>query len=394
MPIFFYIGVVVFFSVTWVLEYFYGRAKNCNAYNLNEFLSNISMGLTSTVVSVCVTIVSVPLYKTIYQINFLGLSIKSVLLQFLIGLVVYDFLYYWNHRWHHEVGFLWLGHSVHHSGQTFNYSTSLRLGILASLTSWVMFMPMALIGVPVEMYLAIYSIQLFYQHLIHTRFIPKLGIAEKVFYTPSHHRVHHARNPQYIDKNHGCFFIIFDKMFGTYAEEKSHHDPVYGTTLTVSTHLPSYINFFELKRAAAYIARRANKLSATLRVLFGTPDYEALIDDNKKRLIPLASYSPNLSLISVVRFVLGLVISIYLAIIFMRSLPGIKVFEIFLLVFLVIGVVDIAAIELNKPKWIMVNWYALLVVFAALSSGFSGALGYPAVFMVVAYAGFQMVYDQ
>lgn len=391
----FYIGVVVFFAITWIVEYRYGLLKKINTYNGCEFLSNISMGLTSTVVSLCITLISIPLYEQIYSISPIKGMLSNPWLHFLFGLVLYDFLYYWNHRWHHEVSVLWLGHSVHHSGQTFNYSTSLRLGVIASLTSWFMFMPMAIMGVGVEVYLAIYAIQLFYQHLIHTRHIPKLGWLEHVFYTPSHHRVHHARNPQYIDKNHGCFFIVFDKLFGTFAEEKADDEPVYGTTHVVASHTPSRVNFFEVTRMANYLARHGRTARQFIRVLLGNPDYETFTDTSAsqpKSRIDLTEYSQSLSTLAVIRFLMGLVIAIAITVVFMEKMTAMQPIELIVAVVLIIGVIDMAAKELVKRVKSGVDWYATLLVGFLFTATFLEIISFSLAAIILVYLALQTFY--
>ncbi len=362
----FYLAVVVFFSFTWLFEYLYGLKTGKNTYNGNEFLSNISMGLTSTLVSVCITLISVPLYIWIYENASLSFLKNAVVAQIIVAVIAYDFLYYWNHRWHHTISFLWLGHSVHHSGQTFNYSTSLRLGVIASATSWVVFMPLAMLGVSVEVYFGIYAVQLFYQHLIHTRHIPKLGILEKFFYTPSHHRVHHASNKEYIDKNHGCFTIIFDKLFNTYAEERDDIKTVYGTTHVVTSHVPSNVNFFELNRLIQYLGRKARPIKQWLSALFGGPDYDE--QDNTAHLPrpALADYSHNVTKYVTALFLSALFLALYIAINFLNKAQTLDFLSLMSFVILVIGIIDIGALHLNQsPATYRSLIYALVLSILA-----------------------------
>jgi sterol desaturase/sphingolipid hydroxylase (fatty acid hydroxylase superfamily) len=142
------------------------------------------------------------------------------------GLLLADFGYYWGHRWSHEINVLWAGHVVHHSSEQYNLSTALRQNWWASWYLYLFNMPLAAVGVsPLVAAIIIPFIQL-YQFWIHTRMIPKLGPFELIFNTPSHHRVHHGINPEYVDKNYGAILIIWDKLFGTFEEERA--SVVYG----------------------------------------------------------------------------------------------------------------------------------------------------------------------
>lgn len=153
-----------------------------------------------------------------------------------------DFCYYWSHRLAHEVNFLWAGHVIHHHSEEYNLVVALRQTGLGGLVSWIFYVPLALFGFHPWMYLASGQINLIYQFWVHTKAVGKIGkIGEYLLSTPSHHRVHHAINPIYIDKNHGGIFIIFDRMFGTFREET---EPcVYGTVKPLRSFNPVYANF-------------------------------------------------------------------------------------------------------------------------------------------------------
>ena len=139
-----------------------------------------------------------------------------------------DCAYYWFHRIAHEYNAPWAGHVVHHSSEDYNLAVALRQGTFQGLFSWVFYLPLALLGFPPAWFAAMTSFDLLYQFWIHTRAIGKLGPLEWVLNTPSHHRVHHARNPKYLDKNYAGTLIIWDRMFGTFQAEEE--EPVYGLT--------------------------------------------------------------------------------------------------------------------------------------------------------------------
>jgi len=157
-----------------------------------------------------------------------------------------DFLYYWMHRAEHRIRILWAYHSVHHSSPEFNLTTSLRLAWIEGLFEWVFFAPMILIGFDLVQTVGAIVIVVAYQGWIHTEKIRRLGFLEKILNTPSAHRVHHASNPQYLDKNYSGILIIWDRMFGTYEAEKE--APVYGITVPVGSSNPFWINCVEYAR--------------------------------------------------------------------------------------------------------------------------------------------------
>lgn len=152
-----------------------------------------------------------------------------------------DLAYYWFHRIAHELNAPWAGHVVHHSSEEYNLAVALRQGTFQGVFSWVFYLPLAFLGLPPLWFAALSSFDTLYQFWIHTRVIGKLGPLEWVLNTPSHHRVHHARNPQYLDKNYAGTLIIWDRMFGTFVEEQE--EPVYGLTKPLSSWNPLWANF-------------------------------------------------------------------------------------------------------------------------------------------------------
>ena len=170
--------------------------------------------------------------------------------------LVQDFTGYWMHRLNHRVNIFWNRHIIHHSSEEFNLSCALRQSISETFRfSAILVIPAALLGIPTKIFAILGPIHLFMQFWYHTRLIDKMGFLEKIIVTPSHHRVHHAINPEYLDKNYGQILIIWDKLFNTFQEEIREISPVYGTLRPVSTWNPILINFkhmFQLCRDAWY----------------------------------------------------------------------------------------------------------------------------------------------
>ena len=160
-----------------------------------------------------------------------------------LAVLAADFTYYWMHRCEHEIRILWAYHSVHHSSPEYNLTTALRLAWVEGLFEWVFFIPMILIGFDVVQTVMGLIIVVIYQTWIHTQKIGKMGWLDKVFNTPSVHRVHHGKNPQYIDKNYGGILIIWDRMFSTYEPEVEEVE--FGVTEPSGSVNPIKVNFYE-----------------------------------------------------------------------------------------------------------------------------------------------------
>ena len=153
-----------------------------------------------------------------------------------LAFVAYDFFYYWKHRFGHEWRILWASHVAHHQSEEFNLSTALRQ-TSTDYIGFLFYMPMYLVGTPVEVMVSVGSLNLVYQFWVHTEHIGHLGFLEKIFITPMNHRIHHAKNKEYIDANYGGVFVIWDRMFGTYTPQRKDLKPVYGTATPLNLSL-------------------------------------------------------------------------------------------------------------------------------------------------------------
>ncbi len=234
MPAF--LGLVLF-------EKWYGWRKGKDTVRNMDMISSLSSGVTNVtkdVIGLYLIILSYP-----FLLRWLALThISNTLIVYIIAFFALDFAGYWVHRLQHVANFFWNGHIVHHSSEEFNLACALRQSISAVVKTFAIFLlPAALLGVPAQVIAVVAPLHLFAQFWYHTQHIRKMGFLEKIIVTPSHHRVHHAINPQYIDKNYGQIFIFWDKMFGTFQEELPDVPPVYGITRPVQTWNPIKINF-------------------------------------------------------------------------------------------------------------------------------------------------------
>ena len=231
------------FFVLIVIEYFYGIFIGKNTYRLNDTLTSISLGMISRFPVMLNLGVQSLIF--IYISKYINLGLLSVKNPFtwIAAFLLYDLSYYWMHRMHHEIKILWATHSVHHHGEDYNLATALRQTSTGWLWKWIFYVPMMLIGVPGEVFVTVAGINLVYQFWVHTEHIGHLGFLEKIFITPMNHRIHHAKNKEYIDANYGGVFIIWDRMFGTYTPQRDDLKPVYGTATPLNSWNPIWANF-------------------------------------------------------------------------------------------------------------------------------------------------------
>lgn len=239
-----------------ILEFGYELyKKKINRWRLGEMWASFSVFLVDQLLDKSTTILFVGIFAYIgEQIPWeIPINIWTTLL----CLILVDFVYYWEHVFEHRIRILWSYHSIHHSSPIYNYTTALRVSFIDSLVTWVFFLPIILLGFHPYLVLMCLLLILTYQFWLHTEIIGKLGWFEKIFMTPSQHRVHHGSDDIYLDKNYGALLSIWDRMFGTYQEEL--HTPTYGLTRPINTinpikvHFIEYVNIFkDLRKAKSW----------------------------------------------------------------------------------------------------------------------------------------------
>lgn len=220
------LAIPVFFLLIF-LEAYYSRKKKKGLYDLTDSVSNIGTGVIAQILTGATRAIGTfSLYSWIYQNYSLFHFNSENNFVFWVGLITADFLYYWWHRMSHEINLFWFAHVIHHQSDRYNLSVALRQNWLTEITNALFYAPLAFLGFSPALFLTLGAVLLLYQFWIHTEVIGKMGIFESVFNTPSHHRVHHGINPKYVDRNYGGILIIWDKIFGTFAEENE--KPIYG----------------------------------------------------------------------------------------------------------------------------------------------------------------------
>jgi len=218
------------------------RSTGVLGYTPRDTAASLAMGLGFLAIKHLSKLVVLPLYLLLYELRLFEIPGEGWQWWALL-IVLQDFAFYWYHRCHHEVRFLWAAHVNHHSSERFNLSTALRQSWTSPLTSVPFFAPLMLLGFEPSMFFAVALINLFYQYWVHTELVGRLGFMEAVMVTPSHHRVHHGAQGRYLDRNHGGIFILWDRLFGTFEPESI--PVVYGLTKNITTYNPVKIAFHE-----------------------------------------------------------------------------------------------------------------------------------------------------
>ncbi|MBC9252551.1 hypothetical protein A9179_19980 [Pseudomonas alcaligenes] len=224
-----------------LLELAYERWSGRHTYRLADATTSINTAVLRVLLEGPLRLLLIIPYAWLYEhARLLELDAQSPWV-WLLGFIGVDFCFYWAHRSLHHFNLLWGAHQPHHSSEDFNLSTALRKGAFQTAFDWPFYLPLALLGVPLPLFLILLGAQLVYQFWIHSQHVGRLGVLEWFMVTPSNHRVHHGQNDYCIDRNHGGVFIVWDRLFGTFADEG---EPVrYGVTTPVRTFDPLRLQF-------------------------------------------------------------------------------------------------------------------------------------------------------
>lgn len=261
----------VFFLLIFA-ELLIGHLRQRTTYRTNDTINNISLGVLSQISGAFLKLFLVGIYAwTVTHAALFKLPHDSLWV-WAASLLLYDFCYYWLHRAGHEVNVLWAAHVVHHQSEEYNLSTALRQTSTGALLSWLFYLPLALLGVPVDVFIAVALIDLLYQFWVHTQHVGRLGWFDRVFVSPSNHRAHHGVNEVYLDRNYGGILILWDRLFGSFVEEQEAHPVVYGTRSPLRSWNPLIANL-DVYRALWFDCVRATRWRDKMRVWIARPGW-------------------------------------------------------------------------------------------------------------------------
>ncbi|MFM8834215.1 MAG: sterol desaturase family protein [Cytophagales bacterium] len=260
--------VPAFFMFVGLEYYVASKRKQAPIFSYESSIANISVGIAERLLNLFITGSFYSLYYYVYE-RYAWLNIPNSWWVWVLLLLATDFVWYWYHRLGHEVNLFWGAHIVHHQSEEYNYTVSARITTLQAIVRNIFWIILPLIGFHPAMVIAILVVHGAYSFFTHTQVIGKLGWAEHIFITPSHHGVHHASNEKYLDKNYGDIFVFWDKLFGTFQQEEE--KPRYGLThpLTSKSFLWQHFHYYvELVEAC----RRSGSVWQSLKIIFGKPD--------------------------------------------------------------------------------------------------------------------------
>jgi alkylglycerol monooxygenase len=262
------LSIPIFFILIGI-ELLVARFTHRDLYRFPDAVANLSCGITSQLSGLFLKIFAIGIYQVLFE-NFAFFSLDRTWYYWLFLFLLVDLAYYWAHRMSHEINLFWGGHVVHHQSEEYNLSVALRQSSLQVVWTFAFGLPIAFLGFRTEDFALISALNTLYQFWIHTETIGKMGWLEYIFNTPSHHRVHHGRDPKYIDKNHAGSLIIWDRMFGTFQAEEE--KPTYGITKPINSWNALYANvshYIEMSNDLKRITRWSDRI----KYLFKKPGW-------------------------------------------------------------------------------------------------------------------------
>ena len=344
------------------LEYYYSKRKGKNFFQYAESVANINVGIAERLLDVFTTGLFFFIFDYIHK-HFAIFDIKASPITWFLLFLATDLVWYWYHRLAHEINAFWAVHVVHHQSENFNYTVSARITVFQAIVRCMFWAVLPLIGFPALMVSSLLIVHGMYPFFIHTQALGKWGWFEKVLVTPTHHGVHHASNPEYLDKNYGDVLIIWDKMFGTFVQERKDIKIVYGLTKQLNSHSFLWQHFhFPLEIILNF--RRAKGIKAKWKVLFGKPDdlnprYRSILERKLLNVQPNRK-PPTLAMRQYVTA--QTVFSIVLLFVVALFIHYLSVLQIFLLSsFTILSLVNSGAI-LDQRRWIFYLEYIRVIL--------------------------------
>jgi len=370
---------VPFFLLALVLELLVNAWRGYGYYRANDAINSLSAGILSTTIGYFTKLLPLVIWGWVLQrhalidmpLEWFDLSARGIALWVLAALA-WDFCYYWHHRFSHEISVLWAAHAVHHQSEDYNLSTALRQTSTGFLFGWIFYTPMFLAGFPLEVVVTVNAINLIYQFWVHTQVVRRLGPLDRILVTPSNHRVHHAQNERYIDKNYGGMLILWDRFFGTFQDELDNDPVVFGVRKPLANWNPFWANlqvYDYLLFDARHARRWRDKLGVWFRRTGWRPaDVEARYPKQRHDPAGFHKFDPEvpapLRRYVMAQFVVGLVGALLIAELYARegALAVLVPCGLLWVQLYVLGLLNE-----NRPGARRLEWLRLLVIVPALT---------------------------
>lgn len=265
---------VPFFLFALLLEWIIDRARGSGLYRANDAINSLSAGILSTTFGYFTRLMPLLVWGFVLEnfalldmpLTWFDASRRGIAL-WIVAALAWDLCYYWFHRFSHEISVLWAAHAVHHQSEDYNLSTALRQTSTGFLFGWIFYVPLFVIGFPLEVLLTVNAVNLIYQFWVHTQVVRRMGVLDYILVTPSNHRVHHAQNERYIDKNYGGMLILWDRVFGTFEDERDEEPVIFGVRKPLANWNPFWANL-QVYDYLLFDARRARRWQDKLGIWF------------------------------------------------------------------------------------------------------------------------------
>jgi len=325
---------VPFFLLALIVELVIDWRKKSGLYRSNDAINSLSAGILSTTFGYFTRFLPLLVWGYVLEnfalidmpLGWFDLSPGGLAL-WVIAALAWDFCYYWFHRLSHEISILWAAHAVHHQSEDYNLSTALRQTSTGFLFNWIFYVPLFLIGFPLEVLLTVNAVNLIYQFWVHTQVIGRLGPLDYILVTPSNHRVHHAQNERYIDKNYGGMLILWDRIFGTFEDEAADEPVTFGVRKPLANWNPFWANL-QVYDYLLFDTRHARHWRDKVRVWLGRtgwrpPDVEARFPKKNVDRAHFRKFDPRIPRAQryyvVAQFLVGIIIALSISMLYARA---------------------------------------------------------------------------
>jgi alkylglycerol monooxygenase len=352
------------FVILMVIEFWITKKQGRKLHNFQDTIANLNVGIAERLTDCFTAGIFYFVYDYLNQ-HFGIFNIQSGIISWVALFLVTDLLWYWYHRLGHEVNILWGLHIVHHQSEEFNFTVSARITIFQAIARTFFWSLLPIIGFSAEMITVVLLVHGIYPFFTHTRTVGKLGFLEYILVTPSHHRVHHACNEQYLDKNYSDMFIIWDKIFGTFAEEVE--EPVYGLTKPIKSYSFLWQHFHYLLELQ-HACKQTPGLKGKLRILLSKPE---TLDPNIRELLEPKFLVQVAQEVSSTRFrnyiviqISVVLVSLFYLIYNQEQLPTLV--QVFTSLIILVTLVNCGAI-LEQRRWVFYLEYSRLLLFIPIS---------------------------
>ena len=294
---------VPFFLLALLVELAIDRRRGTGLYRANDAINSLSAGTLSTTFGYFTRLLPLIAWGFVLEnfalidmpLGWFDASPRGIAL-WVTAALAWDFCYYWFHRFSHEISVLWAAHAVHHQSEDYNLSTALRQTSTGFIFGWIFYVPLFVIGFPLEVLVTVNAINLIYQFWVHTQVVRRMGALDRILVTPSNHRVHHAQNEIYIDKNYGGMLILWDRLFGTFEDERDDEPVVFGVRKPLANWNPFWANL-QVYDYLLFDARHARRWRDKLGLWFRRtgwrpPDVEQRFPKRRVDLVTFEKFDP------------------------------------------------------------------------------------------------------